>query len=101
MSKTLGILIVTEQHGGHLAAIVRAARRKRIRLCVHVSGPGVLLCLKPGFQQVLARVDVTICHHSADRYGIRKQLEASCPKTLTSPRRPPNAVSRCSRSIVL
>lgn len=101
MSKTLGILIVSEQHGSHLEAIVRAARRKRIQLRVHISGPGVLLCLKQDFVRMLARIDVTICHHSANRYGIRKEVEAGCPKALTSPTRPPNAVAQCSRSIVL
>jgi hypothetical protein len=101
MSKTLGILIVTERHGSHLEAIVRSARRKRVQLRVHISGPGVRLCLKQDFQKVLAQIDVTICHHCADRYGIGTQLEACCPEMLTSSVRPPNMVVQCSRSIVL
>lgn len=101
MHKTLGILITSERHGTHLEAIVQAAKRKRIQLCVHVHGPGVRLCLKRQFKSALVQTEMTICRHSAKRFGILKKLEALYPEALTTPKRPALDIGRCSKRIVL
>jgi hypothetical protein len=101
MKKRLGILITSEQHGFHLEAIVRAAKRKRIQLWVHVHGPGVRLCLKRQFQSALVQTEMTICRQSAKRFGILAKLEALYPEGLTTSHRPALSVDRCSKTIVL
>jgi hypothetical protein len=101
MQKTLGILITSERHGLHLGAIVQAAKRKRIQLCVHVHGPAVRLCLKRRFQSALTQTEMTICRHSAKRFDILEKLEALYPGGLTAPHRPALDVGRCSKTIVL
>jgi hypothetical protein len=101
MQKTLGILITSERHGLHLEAIVRAARHKRIQLCVHVHGPAVRLCLKRQFRSALVQTEMTICRQSAKRFDILAKLEALYPEGLTTPQRPALDVGRCSKTIVL
>jgi hypothetical protein len=101
MHKTLGILITSERHGAYLEAIARAAKRKRIRLYVHIDGQGVRLCLKRSFLSALAEAEVTICRRSADRFGITDTLEACYPNALTSPDRPALDIGRCNKRIVL
>ncbi len=101
MQKTLGILITSERHGSHLEAIVRAARRKRIQVCVHINGPAIKLCLKPGFQAALDHTKASICHKAADRFGLKAKLEALYPDSLTSPHGPPLDIGRCRKRIVL
>lgn len=101
MRKTLGILITSERHGLHLEAIVPAAKRKRIQLCVHVHGPAVRLCLKREFRLVIVQTEMTICRHSAKRFGILEKLETIYPEGLTSPQRPALDIGRCTKCIVL
>ena len=101
MQKTLGILITSERHGLHLEAIVRAAKRKRIQLCVHVHGSGVRLCLKRQFKSALAQTETTICRQSAKRFGILEKLEALYPEALTMPQHTALDIGRCSKRIVL
>jgi hypothetical protein len=101
MQKTLGILITSERHGLHLEAIVQAAKRKRIQLCVHVHGPAVRLCLKRQFRSALVQTEMTICRLSAKRFDILAKLEALYPEGLTTPQRPALDVGRCSKTIVL
>ncbi len=101
MQKALGILITSERHGLHLESIVQAAKRKRIHLRVHVHGAGVRLCLKRQFKSVLVQAEMTICRHSAKRFGILEKLEALYPEALTTPQRPALDIARCSKSIVL
>lgn len=101
MQKTLGILITSERHGLHLEAIVKAAKRKRIQLRVHVHGPGVRLCLKQQFKSALVQTEMTICRQSAERFGILERLEALYPEALTTSQRPALDIGRCSKRIVL
>lgn len=101
MQKTLGILITSEQHGIHLEAIVRAAKRKRIQLHVHINGPAVVLCLRRGFQSALHQTKMTICRYSADRFGIKERLAVLYPEALTSIHRPPLDIGQCTKRIVL
>lgn len=101
MKKELGILITSDLHGDHLEALAGAAARKQISLLIHLSGTAVRLCLQEGFQKVLIRSRVTVCHRSADRLGLHEQIERLCPGTLTSPRRPPLDVAQCPRRLVL
>lgn len=101
MHKQLGILITSERHGAHLTAIVPAARRKNIRLVVHISGSGVRLCLQERIQKLLVRLAVTICRQSARRFGVEARINACCPGTLTAPHRPPLKIHQCHKCIVL
>ena len=101
MQKTLGLLITSDRNGTHLEAIVRAALRKRVTVRAHISGLGVKLCLRQGFQAVLAHAQVTICRRSAERLGLRDQIEALTRHVLTSSRRPPLNIIQCDRCLVL
>ncbi|MGD9008383.1 MAG: hypothetical protein PVG41_10685 [Desulfobacteraceae bacterium] len=101
MQKTLGILITSERHGLHLEEIVLAAKHKRIQLRVHVHGPAVRLCLKRQFKSALVQTEMTICRHSAKRFGILEKLEILYPEGLTTPQRPALDVGRCCKTIVL
>jgi sulfur relay (sulfurtransferase) complex TusBCD TusD component (DsrE family) len=71
----LGILVTKHENLGHIAGIVRAARKAGHRVRVFLNDEGVRFSRDPGFLELLALggVEVAVCDHFREKLGIEEK----------------------------
>jgi predicted peroxiredoxin len=75
MAETLGIMVSSDKHLDYVINLTRAAHEKGKEVQIFFTGKGVLLALKPGFEQLVGKAKLSICDVSFRSNGLHGREE--------------------------
>ena len=83
-ARSLNLLVTREDYAGHVYQLAEAAGKKNIRLRVHLTGAGVLLCKQKDFERLRRRCPVAVCSESAETHGLLGLMRRRNPGLLAT-----------------
>jgi predicted peroxiredoxin len=75
MAETLGILVNSDKHLDYVVKLTGAAHAKGKEVHIFFTGSGVLLALKPEFEQLVGKAKLSICDVSFRANGLHGREE--------------------------
>lgn len=98
--KTLGILATTDRHAAWVLPLARSARRKAVRVRVHLTGSAVRIAATATFEELMRVATVTICRRSAESLLAPAQRARCSPHLFVGPDHTARLIAGCDRHVV-
>lgn len=101
MQKTLGILVNTDNNFPYVCQLSKAAHKKNIKVQIFLTGPGVLLTQRSGFEELVEVAKLYVCDVSFRSHELSGDVPGVGFKDFVTQAKNAEMLSHCDRYIVL
>jgi len=101
VKQSLGILVSSDKHFGHLLGLAQAAVKAQKRVSVFLTHRGVLLTQEPGFAELTTLAEVSVCKANFQVFGLEEPVPGLAAKDFTTQASHGLMIQACDRYITL
>lgn len=101
MAEKLGLFVSSDKHLDHVIGITKAAKAAGKEVVIFLTNRGVLLSKQPGFTELEAADEVSLCNVNFDAFHLEKPVPIVDDKNFATQARHGMIIEDCDRYIVL